>query len=81
MDASASFPMVRDVPYMGVIWVVHEASKLGFRNGHPEWCNLGQGQPEVGDMPGAPARIQNVLSYAALSCAADAASMSSMLTP
>lgn len=52
--------MVRDVPYMGVIWVVHEASKLGFRNGHPEWCNLGQGQPEVGDMPGAPARINSL---------------------
>lgn len=32
-------------------------------------------------VPGAPARIQNVLSYAALSCAADAASISSMLTP
>lgn len=30
MDMSQSFPMVRDVPYMGVIWVVHEASKLGF---------------------------------------------------
>ena len=31
--------------------------------------------------PGAPARNANVLSYAALSCAADASSMSSMLTP
>lgn len=52
--------MVRDVPYMGVIWVVHEASKLGFWNGHPDWCNLGQGQPEVGDMPGAPRRIDPI---------------------
>ncbi len=52
--------MVRDVPYMGVIWVVHEASKLGFWNGHPDWCNLGQGQPEVGDMPGAPRRIDHI---------------------
>jgi aspartate/methionine/tyrosine aminotransferase len=42
---------------MGVIWVVHEAMKLGFENGHPDWCNLGQGQPEVGDMPGAPERL------------------------
>jgi hypothetical protein len=42
---------------MGVIWVVHEASKLGFENGHPDWCNLGQGQPEVGEMPGAPERL------------------------
>jgi aspartate/methionine/tyrosine aminotransferase len=51
---------LREVPYMGVIWVVHEASKLGFSNGHPDWCNLGQGQPEVGPMEGAPARIDSV---------------------
>lgn len=46
----------RDIPFMGVIWVVAEATKLGFENGHPDWCNLGQGQPEVGEMDGAPAR-------------------------
>jgi aspartate/methionine/tyrosine aminotransferase len=51
---------MRDVPYMGVIYVVAEASKLGFENGHPDWCNLGQGQPEVGDMEGAPERIHSV---------------------
>jgi aspartate/methionine/tyrosine aminotransferase len=51
---------LREVPYMGVIWVVHEASKLGFTNGHPDWCNLGQGQPEVGTMEGAPPRIESV---------------------
>lgn len=51
---------LRDVPFMGVIWVVHEASKLGFSNGHPDWCNLGQGQPECGPMAGAPARIESV---------------------
>ena len=50
----------RDVPFMGVIFVVHEASKRGFRNGHPDWCNLGQGQPEVGTMSGAPARLATV---------------------
>ena len=55
-----NFPMIRSVPYMGVIWVVHEASKLGFWNGNPDWCNLGQGQPEVGDMEGAPPRITRV---------------------
>lgn len=42
---------------MGVIWVVAEANKLGFRNGHPDWANLGQGQPEVGPVDGAPPRI------------------------
>ena len=47
-NPSSLFPMARFVPYMGVIWTIHEASKLGFYNGHPEWCNVGQGQPEVG---------------------------------
>jgi aspartate/methionine/tyrosine aminotransferase len=50
----------RDVPYMGVIFVVDEAHKRGFWNGHPEWSNLGQGQPEVGELPGAPARVSSV---------------------
>ena len=47
----------RPIPYMGVIYVVAEAVKLGFQNGHPDWCNLGQGQPEVGEMAGAPPRF------------------------
>ena len=45
---------------MGVIWVVAEAVKLGFRNGHPDWANLGQGQPEVGPMEGAPERLSKI---------------------
>lgn len=52
--------MLRDIPYMGVIFVVHEAMKLGFYNGHPDWCNLGQGQPEVGEMEGAPPRLAQI---------------------
>jgi aspartate/methionine/tyrosine aminotransferase len=51
---------LRSVPYMGVIYVVAEAMKLGFWNGHPDWCNLGQGQPEVGEMEGAPPRIREI---------------------
>ncbi|MCC7476818.1 pyridoxal phosphate-dependent aminotransferase [bacterium] len=51
---------VRYIPYMGVIYVVAEAHKLGFYNGHPDWCNLGQGQPEVGPMAGAPERLSAV---------------------
>ncbi len=47
----------REVPYMGVIWVVAEAMKLGYYNGHPDWANLGQGQPEIGELVGAPKRI------------------------
>jgi len=38
--------LLRPVPYMGVVHVVKEASKPGFRNSHPDWCNLGQTQPE-----------------------------------
>ena len=51
---------LRDIPYMGVIFVVHEAMKLGFYNGHPDWCNLGQGQPEIGEMEGAPPRLMHI---------------------
>ena len=51
---------LRRVPYMGVIFVVAEAHKRGFVNGHPDWSNLGQGQPEVGPMAGAPPRVQSV---------------------
>lgn len=50
----------RDVPYMGVIYVVSEATKLGYHGDHPDWCNLGQGMPEVGPLPGAPDRISKV---------------------
>jgi aspartate/methionine/tyrosine aminotransferase len=49
----------REIPNMGVIHVVAEAAKLGFSNGHPDWCNLGQGQPEVGELEDAPPRIDS----------------------
>jgi aspartate/methionine/tyrosine aminotransferase len=54
---TAALGAFRPIPFMGVIYVVAEAVKLGFRNGHPDWCNLGQGQPEVGEMEGAPPRF------------------------
>jgi len=54
---SSALGAMRPIPYMGVIYVVAEAMKLGFSNGHPDWCNLGQGQPEVGEMAGAPPRF------------------------
>src|SRR6478752_2754660 len=50
----------RPVPRTGVIYVTSEATRAGFRSGDPEWCNLGQGQPETGPLPGAPARIEDV---------------------
>lgn len=46
----------RPVPRTGVIYVMTEAEKLGFRMHHEDWCNLGQGQPETGPLPGAPPR-------------------------
>jgi aspartate/methionine/tyrosine aminotransferase len=52
------FTAFRAVPRTGVIYVTTEAQKLGFRYGAEGWCNLGQGQPETGPLPGAPERIQ-----------------------
>lgn len=58
--AAAPIPGVRAIPYMGVINVVAEAAKLGFYNGHPDWANLGQGQPEIGPIAGAPERLRTI---------------------
>ncbi|WP_437562680.1 pyridoxal phosphate-dependent aminotransferase [Sorangium sp. So ce542] len=54
----------RKVPRTGVIYVTTEAARLGFKAGADEgadgWCNLGQGQPETGPLPGAPERCAAV---------------------
>jgi N-succinyldiaminopimelate aminotransferase len=50
----------RAVPKTGVIFVTSEAEALGFRASDPSWCNLGQGQPETGDLPGAPPRLETL---------------------
>ena len=50
----------RPVPKTGVIYVTSEATKLGFNTTDPEWCNLGQGQPETGELAGAPPRVHGV---------------------
>ena len=50
----------RDVPFMGVIRVVVEATKLGYSATDPDWSNLGQGQPEVGPLQGAPPRYGQI---------------------
>lgn len=50
----------RQVPRTGVIYATTEATKLGFSMQDPEWCNLGQGQPETGPLPGAPDRVHTV---------------------
>ena len=50
----------RQLPFMGVIRVNNEAGKVGYRMGDPAWVNLGQGQPEVGELAGAPARFSDL---------------------
>ncbi|HEY7957797.1 MAG TPA: pyridoxal phosphate-dependent aminotransferase [Polyangia bacterium] len=50
----------RAVPRTGVIYVTSEAVKRGFDPADPEWCNLGQGQPETGELPGAPPRVHAI---------------------
>ena len=50
----------RPVPRTGVIFVTTEAQRRGFVPGDPDWCNLGQGQPETGPLPGAPERRRHV---------------------
>jgi N-succinyldiaminopimelate aminotransferase len=53
-------PAFRAVPRTGVIYVTTEAARSGYLPGDPSWCNLGQGQPETGALPGAPARVQQI---------------------
>ncbi len=67
MDKSAEEPIheppipgFRAVPRTGVIFATTEAAKHGFRQRDPSWCNLGQGQPETGPLPGAPPRITQI---------------------
>jgi hypothetical protein len=52
--------MFRPVPRTGVIYVMTEASKRGFHYGHPDWCNLGQGAPETGLLPGSAPRLTSI---------------------
>ncbi|MEZ6185506.1 MAG: pyridoxal phosphate-dependent aminotransferase [Planctomycetota bacterium] len=60
-DANDDAPLAtRPVPKTGVIYVMSEATKRGYRRGDPEWCNLGQGQPETGEIEGAPPRVESV---------------------
>lgn len=60
LTTPASETAFREIPFMGVIRVVVEAMKLGYHGEHPEWANLGQGQPEVGVLPGAPPRYDRI---------------------
>ncbi len=59
--SESHFSAFRSVPRTGVIYVMTEAQKLGYHYGATDWCNLGQGQPETGPLPGSPPRIDRVL--------------------
>ena len=60
MSDDFTIPAFRSVPRTGVIYVTSEAGKLGYRSSDPAWCNLGQGQPEAGALPGAPPRVHEI---------------------
>jgi N-succinyldiaminopimelate aminotransferase len=55
--AETPVPSFRAVPRTGVIYVMTEAGKLGYKAGDPGWANLGQGMPETGALPGGPPRV------------------------
>ena len=59
-DHGSHHSAFRAVPRTGVIYVTAEATKRGFSAADPSWCNLGQGQPESGELPGAPPRVREV---------------------
>jgi len=50
----------RAVPRTGVIFVTSEAERLGYEPGNAAWCNLGQGQPETGALPGGATRLERL---------------------
>jgi len=58
--ADGLFGAYRAVPRTGVIFVMGEAARMGFRYGHPDWCNLGQGAPETGPLPGSIPRVEAI---------------------
>lgn len=61
MDRLTAAPAgFRSVPRTGVIYVMTEAARRGYRPGDPRWANLGQGAPETGVLPGAPSRIETL---------------------
>ncbi len=59
-DSEPRIHAFRAVPRTGVIYVTAEATARGYSPEDPEWCNLGQGQPETGPLPGAPPRIESI---------------------
>jgi N-succinyldiaminopimelate aminotransferase len=59
-DPAPPITAFRPVARTGVIYVTTEAQRLGFSGTDPQWCNLGQGMPESGPLPGAPPRVERI---------------------
>lgn len=57
---SNSLAAFRPVPRTGVIFVTTEAARRGFSGGDVDWCNLGQGMPDAGELAGAPPRVSSI---------------------
>jgi aspartate/methionine/tyrosine aminotransferase len=58
--AIPSLEAFQPVSRTGVIYVTTEAERRGFKNGDPDWCNLGQGMPETSSLDNAPARVTDL---------------------
>lgn len=54
------FYSFRQVPNTGVIYVMTEATRKGYSPGATDWVNFGQGQPEAGEVEGAPKRVSHL---------------------
>jgi aspartate/methionine/tyrosine aminotransferase len=50
----------RTVPRTGVIFVMTEAARHGYRPEDSSWANLGQGAPETGPLPGTADRVDTI---------------------
>ncbi|KAK4689150.1 hypothetical protein P7C73_g960, partial [Tremellales sp. Uapishka_1] len=51
-----TIPGIRHPGATGVIYCTDRAQANGFSASDPQWANLGQGAPEVGNLPGGPLR-------------------------
>lgn len=51
-EIGEKFPAIEHPGSTGVIYVTDRATSNGFYYGNPEWANMGQGAPEVGNIEG-----------------------------
>lgn len=60
IEPTILFKGLKPILTSGVIYVMNRAMSVGFRYGHPEWSNLGQGAPETGPLKGDFPRINEI---------------------